>query len=259
VLPSPVHVIGDIHLGAAPPTVEPRLLAFLRTLRDTGGSLVVNGDLFDFWFEWRTVIPRAGYRSLAAPAELAESGTHVLFVAGNHDCWGGDALERGAGLHYHVGPWRGSLAGWRALVEHGDGLREIEDRKYRRLRRVLRHPLAARAFRLLHPDLASRVASGSSEASRTHRARDGGAGLRRVAMNALGADTSLDLVIYGHSHVAALERAPSGGVYANAGSWLDDPTYLRITAERVELRRWSASAEGDRLDAVDRRAEKALA
>jgi UDP-2,3-diacylglucosamine pyrophosphatase LpxH len=78
-------------------------------------------------------------------------------------------------------------------------------------------------------------------------------------MNALGADTSLDLVIYGHSHVAALERAPSGGVYANAGSWLDDPTYLRITAERVELRRWSASAEGDRLDAVDRRAEKALA
>jgi UDP-2,3-diacylglucosamine hydrolase len=259
VLPSPVIVIGDIHLGAAPDPVERRLLEFLRMLRGRGGSLLVNGDLFDFWFEWRTVIPRTGYRSLASLAELAESGTRVLFVAGNHDCWGGDALERGAGLSYHVGPWRGSLAGWRALVEHGDGLRDVEDRKYRWLRRVLRHPVSSRAFRLLHPDLASRVARGSSEASRTYRARDGGAGLRRVAMEALGDEPSLDLVIYGHSHVAALERGPSGGVYANAGSWLDEPTFLRITPERVELRRWTGSAEGDRLDAVDRRAEEALA
>lgn len=257
-LPSPIRVIGDIHLGAAPAAVEPALLGFLRAMRGRGGSLLVNGDLFDFWFEWRTVIPRHGYRTLAALAELTESGTPVLFVAGNHDCWGGEALEHDAGLRYHVGPWRGTLAGWAALVEHGDGLREEEDRRYRRLRRVLRHPISARAFRLLHPDLASRVASGSSEASRTHRARDGGAGLRRVAMDALVAEPALDLVIYGHSHVAALERAPAGGVYANAGSWLESPTFLRITEERVELRRWDGSAEGERLDAVDRRAEKAL-
>jgi UDP-2,3-diacylglucosamine hydrolase len=204
------------------------------------------------------VIPRNGYRTLAALAELTESGTPVLFVAGNHDCWGGEALERDAGLRYHVGPWRGSLAGWATLVEHGDGLRQEEDRRYRRLRRVLRHPLSARAFRLLHPDLASRVATGSSEASRTHRARDGGAGLRRVAMSALLADPSLDLVIYGHSHVAALERAPAGGVYANAGSWLESPTFLRITEDRIELRRSDGSAEGERLDAIDRRTEKAL-
>ena len=257
-LPSPTYVIGDVHLGAAPAHVEPELLGFLRSLRGREGSLLVNGDLFDFWFEWRTVIPRHGYRALAALAELTEGGMPALFVAGNHDCWGGDALERGAGLHYHVGPWRGSLAGWDALVEHGDGLREVEDRRYRRLRRVLRHPLSARAFRLLHPDLASRVASGSSEASRTHRARDGGAGLHRVALAALAADPSLDLVIYGHSHVAALERGPAGSVYANAGSWLEAPTFLRITPERVELRRWAGSAEGERLDAIDRRAEKAL-
>ncbi|HEX6058960.1 MAG TPA: UDP-2,3-diacylglucosamine diphosphatase [Gemmatimonadaceae bacterium] len=260
-LPSPTYVIGDIHLGAAPPEVERALLGFLRALRERrgDGTLLVNGDLFDFWFEWRTVIPRSGYRTLAALAELSESGMPVLFVAGNHDCWGGDALERGAGLRYHVGPWRGTLAGWRSLVEHGDGLRKQEDRRYRRLRSVLRHPLSARAFRLLHPDLASRVATGSSEASRTHRARDGGAGLRRVAHDALAADPSLELVIYGHSHVAALERAPSGGVYANAGSWLDAPTFLRLTPERVELRRWTGSAEGERLDAIDRGAEKALA
>jgi UDP-2,3-diacylglucosamine hydrolase len=157
-----------------------------------------------------------------------------------------------------VGEWTGELAGWRTRIEHGDGLREVEDRKYRRLRTVLRHPLSIRAFRLLHPDLASRLANGSSVASRTHRARDGGAGLREVAMRVLAASQELDLVVYGHSHVPALERAPSGGVYANAGSWLDAPTFLKLTPSQIELRRFDLSAEGVRLDSLDRRPEKTL-
>lgn len=77
-------------------------------------------------------------------------------------------------------------------------------------------------------------------------------------MQTLAESPALDLVVYGHSHVPALERAPGGGVYANAGSWLDAPTFLRLTPERVELRSFDGSAEGVRLDSVDRRAEKAL-
>ena len=68
----------------------------------------------------------------------------------------------------------------------------------------------------------------------------------------------LELLVYGHSHVPALVRAASGGVYANAGSWLDAPTYLRLTRERIELRQWNGSAEGLQLDALDRVSEKAL-
>jgi UDP-2,3-diacylglucosamine hydrolase len=259
VLRTPCYIISDAHLGAAPREVEHDVLRFLRSLPGKAQTLVVNGDLFDFWFEWKTVVPRRGVRALAALADLRDAGTEILWIAGNHDCWGGDVLRDDFGLDYHVGRWEGTIGRWRTRIEHGDGLRAVEDRKYRRLRTVLRHPLSIRAFRLLHPDLGSRLATGSSEASRTHRARDDGEGLRAVALRELGADPAVDLIVYGHSHVAALERAAGGGVYANAGSWLDAPTYLRISEERIELLRWErASAEGVRLDTLDRRAEKAL-
>jgi UDP-2,3-diacylglucosamine hydrolase len=259
VLPSPCYVFSDTHLGAAPAEVERQLLGFLRYLPGRAGSLVINGDLFEFWFEWRSVVPRGSFRVLSALADLVDDGTPVLWVAGNHDCWGGDVLRRDVGVDYHVGAWTGELGGWKARVDHGDGLRDVEDRKYRRLRSVLRHPASIWAFRhLLHPDFGSRLAAGSSHASRTYQARDGGRGLRAVAMSALASDPTIELLIYGHSHVAALERSPLGGVYANAGSWMSRPTYLRIDERRVALMEWNGSAEGDCLDALDRRTEEAL-
>ena len=259
VLPSPCYIISDTHLGAASREVERSFLRFARSLHGRAKSLLINGDLFDFWFEWRTVIPRASFRALAAIAELQDAGVEVLWIAGNHDCWGGEILREDVGVSYHVGEWEGTIAGWRSRVEHGDGLRTVEDRRYRMLRRVLRHPLSVRAFRAIHPDWGSRLATGSSTASRVHRARDGGAGLRTVGLAELQRQPGLELLLYGHSHVSALERAPSGGVYANAGSWLDQPTFLKVTPERIELRRFDGSAEGDRLHAIDRLAEKALA
>ena len=258
-LPSPCYIIGDTHLGVGPPELERHLVAFLRHLPGQANSLVINGDLFDFWFEWKTVIPRDHFRALAALADLRDAGIDVLMVAGNHDCWGGDFLSREVGVRYQLGAWEGSMAGWHTRIDHGDGLRAREDRKYRALRRVLRHPLSMRAFRWLHPDWGTRLARGSSTASRTYRARDAGAGLRSVAHATLEANPQLDLLVFGHSHVPALERLARGGVYANAGSWLDAPTYLAVTPERIELRSWEASAESHRLDAVDRRSEKALA
>ena len=257
-LPSPCYVFSDAHLSATTPGEERTVLAFLAHVKGAARSLVINGDLFDFWFEWRTVIPRPHFRVLAALSEVVGSGIEVLYVAGNHDCWGGDVLRRDVGVRYVQGPWDGGLAGWRAHVDHGDGLRAREDRRYRMLRRVLRNRLAIAAFRLLHPDLGTRLATGSSEASRRHGAHDEGAGLREIAMRKLDETKDTDLVVFAHSHVAALEQAPGGGVYANAGGWMSAPTYLVLTPERIELRRWTGSAEGERLHAIDRRAEKAL-
>lgn len=239
--------------------MERDALKFLRQLQGRAASLVINGDLFEFWFEWRSVIPRSSFRVLAALADLRESGTSILMVAGNHDCWGGDVLRRDVGIDYCVGPWEGSLAGWRARIEHGDGLRPREDRRYRFVRAVLRNRLAIRLFRWLHPDLATALAVNSSHASRTYGARDEGRGLARIAEETLAARSDVDLLIYGHSHVPALMRVTGGGVYANAGSWLDAPTFLRVSPERIELRRWNDSAEGLHLDALDRATQKALA
>jgi len=257
-LAAPCFVISDAHLGAAPADVERTLLAFLRHLPGRAGSLLINGDLFDFWFEWRHVIPRRAFRVLAVLAELREAGVPILMIGGNHDCWGGDVLTRDVGMCFHLGAWAGAIAGWRAHVEHGDGLRDREDRAYRRLRTVLRHPLAIRAFRLLHPDWSSALATGSSDVSRVHGAGDGGAGLRQIALLHLAPPSDVELVVFGHSHVQALERGENGGVYANPGAWFDAPTYLVVSPERVELRRWTGSAEGELLYALDRRAEKAL-
>jgi len=210
VLDAPCYIISDAHLGVAPREIERAFVAFLRGLQGRAGSLVINGDLFDFWFEWKSVIPRDSFRALAALADLRESGLPILWIAGNHDCWGDEILREDIGVEYQLGGWRGSLAGWNARVEHGDGLRAKEDRGYRFVRPVMRNRAAIRAFRALHPDWASRLAKGSSGASRTYRSRDQGRGLRAIAMAELAADPSVELLVYGHSHVAALERAPCG-------------------------------------------------
>jgi UDP-2,3-diacylglucosamine hydrolase len=245
VLPSPCYIISDAHLGVASRPQERELRRFLRHIRDDARSLVVNGDLFDFWFEWRSVIPRAGFRVLASLADLADSGVKVLWVAGNHDCWGGEIIREDAGVDFHVGSWRGEVAGWQARIDHGDGLRDAEDRRYRAMRSVLRHPWAIRAFRWIHPDLGTRLALGSSHASRTYKARDGGEGLRMVAHRDLAADRELELLVFGHSHVPTLERTPSGSVYANAGTWMDDTTYLRLDPERIALYRWEGGESSE--------------
>jgi UDP-2,3-diacylglucosamine hydrolase len=213
--------------------------------------VIINGDLFDFWFEWRTVIPRAGFRVLAALARITEAGIPVLWIAGNHDCWGGDVLTKDVGVTYHVGSWMGDIAGWRTRIDHGDGLRDAEDRRYRVLRSLLRHPWSIKAFRWIHPDLGSRIALGSSQASRNYRARDGGEGLRQVAHRELEARTDADLLIYGHSHVPMLERGRYG-VYANAGTWMDDTTFLTIRPDAVRLHRWSPAEPEQELLGVGR-------
>ena len=257
-LPPPCYLISDVHVGHAPDTVERALLAFLRRLPGRASSLLINGDLFEFWFEWKRVVPRSGVRVLAALMDLRDAGVPMTMLAGNHDCWGGDVL-REAGVRFLDGPLVGEVGGWRARVEHGDGLRDKEDRGYRALRRVLRHPLAIRAFGgILHPDFATRLAMGSSSTSRNYAPRDVGRGLRAVAEGAMAADRSLELVVFGHSHVAGLERMAGGGVYANAGSWLDAPTYLTVTPERVSLRSFDASPEGANLHTLERVAEKTL-
>lgn len=240
-LPAPCYVLSDAHLGAAPPEVEASLLGFLRAFPADGRALVINGDLFDFWFEWQHVVPRAGVRVLGELARLRESGVRVLWIAGNHDCWGGDVLRNDVGLEYHVGAWRGEIGGWDTLIEHGDGLRVREDAPYRRLRAVLRHPLCVRLFRWLHPDFGTWLALRSSHTSRNMRPRDGGEGLRHVAAARLTpAGSAPALCLFGHSHVPALERL-GDGVYGNPGAWMDAPQFLRITPESVERCVWSAS------------------
>jgi hypothetical protein len=121
----------------------------------------------------------------------------------------------------------------------------------------MRIRLAIRAFRALHPDLATRIATSTSGASRQHGAPDEGEEMRAVAFATLAQRPDLDLLVYGHSHICFVERGPHG-VYANAGGWMERPTYLVVTPERISLREWNGSADGTELDAVNRSAEETL-
>ena len=103
--------MSDAHLGAAPSEREREVIAFLDYARHNAGSVVINGDLFDFWFEWRTVMPRGHVRVLGALAALVDSGRPVIMTAGNHDAWGGDVLTREIGVQLVRGDWDGGLAG----------------------------------------------------------------------------------------------------------------------------------------------------
>lgn len=209
------------------------------------------GDLFDFWFAWRTVMPRTGFRILSALADLHDAGVPVLWIGGNHDCWGGDALMAETGAQYTLEPWRGPIGPWDALLAHGDGLREVEDAPYRRLRTVLRHPWSHAAFSLLHPDLATRIAQASSHTSRKGRALDGGAGLLTVGTRALQDAHGPTLVMHGHSHVPTL-AAIGRGVYANAGAWYLDHQYLTIEDHAISRVQWQDSGEHVVLDVAQR-------
>jgi UDP-2,3-diacylglucosamine hydrolase len=184
---------------------------------------------------------------LAALARVVSSGIPVLYIAGNHDCWGGDVITRDVGARYVLGPWRGELAGWKTLIEHGDGLRGPADAPYRLLKAFVRHPLITTIFSWLPPDFAVWLATRSSTTSRNARPRDGGVALYDVARGRLAGDLGLDLYVFGHSHARVVERAPSGGVLANPGAWLDEPSYLCVTTDAVELRRMSGSGADESL------------
>lgn len=257
-LPTPCYVIGDAHLGIASAESERSLLRFLRWLPGRARSLVIMGDLFEFWFSWKHVMPRSGFRTLAAIADLRDAGVDVLWIGGNHDCWGGEQLSRDTGATYTLEEWYGQIGAWNTNLAHGDGLRALEDAPYRRLRRVLRNPLAIRAFGWLHPDFASRVALASSDTSRHRRAGDEGRGLQMIAESKLEANDGPQLVIHGHSHVPTLQRLGPGW-YANAGAWYLDQQYLRIDDETIARCQWAGSAEGDILDTGYRTLEKTAA
>ena len=243
-LDAPVYLVADAHLGVAPREQEDLLWSFLAYARRERGALVLNGDMFEFWFEWKHVVPHMGVRLLAECARFSERGLPVIWVVGNHDCWGGDVLRRESGASYLDGPWTGTMAGWRAHVAHGDGLRPELDRGYRALRAVIRHRWAIRAFKLLHPNWGAALARATSHTSRNVRPRDGGEGLRTVAHQTLASDPSLDAVVYGHTHIAMLERrSHETGIYANPGAWLDEPTFLKFTPDRVSLCRWDGERE----------------
>ena len=240
-----VVVVGDAHLGSADARDEQAFLDFLSAVPALARRLIIMGDLFDFWFEYRAVIPRRPFRTLARLAQLVDAGVQVDFFGGNHDRWGGSFWDRDLGIPFHPGAAELTLAGRAAWVVHGDGLTETK-LGGRLIHRVTRHPLTVGTFRMLPPSLgfwlADHLSGNLAEGNRTEEAIGRAAAAQeRYARAVLERRPELGLVIMAHTHrQRLLEHAP-GRFYLNAGQWMVDRHYALVTEKDIKLMEWDRS------------------
>jgi len=239
-VPSRVLVVADAHLGQVPPAIESAFHRFLEAVPDLGEALLINGDLFDFWFEYRAVIPRRHFGTVAKLQTLRAKGVAITLVGGNHDRWGGDFLTRDLGIGFHGGAAEIEVAGRRAFVAHGDGLTE-QHWSAKLMHQITRHPITVRLFRALHPDLgfwiAHRLSGTLADSTRDPAVLDRAARAQaQYAEDLLRRRPDLGLVILAHTHRPALAELGNGRAYLNPGAFLDGYRYAVVTANNVELK-----------------------
>ena len=234
--------VADAHLGAVPQEVSDAFLRFLRAVPGLGDALLINGDLFDFWFCYRHVMPRHGFRVAAALAEL-RTRIPIAIVGGNHDRWGDDFWQRDLGATWHPRELRFQIGGREVLAIHGDGLTDTRP-SARVLNAILGSSTALSAFRMIHPDFAHRLVLGMQpmigESDRGVAARERAFAQQEAWARArMEGDASLGLVIMAHTHRAALSELGPARQYLNPGAWFDGFRFAVATENGAELREFS--------------------
>ena len=145
-----IYFASDNHLGA--PTAaeskprEAKFVQWLDNIKADAGAIFLLGDLFDFWFEYKTVVPKGFVRTLGKLAELRDSGIPIYFFVGNHDLWMDDYFETELGILVYRRLLEVECAGKRFLIGHGDGLGP-GDKGYKRMKKVFTNPFCKWLFR----------------------------------------------------------------------------------------------------------------
>jgi UDP-2,3-diacylglucosamine hydrolase len=239
----PVLLASDVHYGAAPPEHQRAFLDWLDFAADTASAIIINGDLFDFWFEYRTGITRGHDAVLARLRHIVASGLPLTLVGGNHDWWGGRYLTEDIGVEFLHAPSTRDIAGHRAFLAHGDGLGD-GDYGYLVLKGVIRSPLASFAFRMLPPPIGDGIAGLMSNtqdrwdqwgpAQKTRSAM-----LERWARQKLEREPELRLVLLGHTHLPLVREVAPGRWYVNSGDWVFHQSYVTLVeGEAPRLDDW---------------------
>ena len=224
-------------------------MAWLDQVGSQGDGLHLVGDLIDFWFEWKHVVPKGAVRLLGRVADLVDGGLDVHWHLGNHDMWTRGYLADEFGVHVHQEPIVVEHAGFRCMVGHGDGLGP-GDRKYKALKRVFRNPAAQWAFARLHPNFAyaigARLSRDSRAAGKEAEAQYNGPEgewLYHHCREVLSQE-AFDAFIFGHRHLPLdLEVASPDGQrqarYLNCGDWIQQRTYVTLDETGPHLHHWT--------------------
>jgi len=230
-----VYFIADAHLGVESAEKEAKklkkLLLFLEGMETKASHLCILGDLFDFWFEYRTVIPKDFYPVIMKLYQIAHSGVEISYVCGNHDWWQRDFFRDSIGMKIFQGRLETVLCQKRLFLAHGDGLgnRDFGDRVFNRM---LRSRANVTLFSAIHPDLGIRLGRRLSRLSRRNSKCFRGDTLIEFAKKKF--QEGFDYVILAHTHAPVLSRYGQN-VYVNVGDWMSNFTYAEMDPTGVRL------------------------
>ncbi len=204
------YFTADVHLGLEtgnPSERERRFVKWLKSISSDARTLYLLGDIWDFWYEWKDVIPKEGIRVVAALIDLMDEGVEVYFMPGNHDIWAFSFFES-LGMHKIIQPYYTEIDGKRFCLAHGDGLYEPR-RSYRLMLKVFHSRFCQSLFSALHPHTAIRLARHWSYGSRrTHmpyRWKGKDEPLVKFVETEISQGRHADYYIFGHYHVGVHE------------------------------------------------------
>lgn len=237
-----ICIVSDVHYkylshNRADLMVQKRFLSFLDSIIGRYDMLILCGDIFDLYNEYKHVIIKEYFGVYHRWAKIAEAGCKIVYLSGNHDFWFGSFLKDELGMQLYPDTFTLQADGKTMIFGHGD-LFTVNDLRYQVLRKLLRMSFTRAIFNLIHPDWALILGARLSRSSRVRRVSKSlqnkrGLGLKTWAKKKI-LKGKADIVVMGHSHEA--EILPIGtGFYANAGEWLKNPSYLEIIDGNIKL------------------------
>lgn len=223
-----IYFTSDVHLGlkgSNPQEREDRFVNWLKSISWTSeDKLFLLGDIWDFWYEYKDVIPKEGIRVLAELINIMDAGSQVYFFPGNHDIWTFHFFEK-LGIHViHNQPVVMELDGRKVMMGHGDGVGGAKW-SYKLMLAIFHSRFCQFLFSLLHPRLAFSIATRWSKSNRyTHKPYEWKGESERIYKYAASQDPSIELFIFGHYHCAVDETLPIGARLIILKDWLEGGT-----------------------------------
>ena len=246
-----VYFASDNHLGA--PTTqdsmprEKKFVAWLDEIKKDAAAIFLIGDLFDFWFEYKTVVPKGFTRTLGKLAELSDAGIPIFFFVGNHDLWMNGYFETELNIPVYHKPQDFVINDTRFFIGHGDGLGP-GDKGYKRMKKVFTNPFFKWLFRWLHPDIGMRIAqylsvknkliSGDDDATFLGEDNEWLAQYSKKKLE----EEHRDFFIFGHRHLPLEIDLSEKSRYVNLGDWIQYYTYGAYDGTSLNLETYSSSS-----------------
>ena len=244
-----VYFASDNHLGA--PTMkaskprEKKFVAWLDEIKEDAAAIFLLGDLFDFWFEYKTTVPKGFTRTLGKLAEISDSGIPIYYFVGNHDLWMNGYFEEELNIPVFHKPQQYTFSGTSFFVGHGDGLGP-HDKGYKRMKKLFTNPIAKWFFRWMHPDIGVKVAqyfsvknkliSGDDDAEFLGEDKEW---LVQYAKRKLETQ-HYDHFIFGHRHLPLEIELNGKSKYTNLGDWIKYYTYAVFDGTVLKLKKYSS-------------------